>query len=290
MKLFPCLLALWSALAQAYPFLTGYDEAPAVAAALDRAKAEPNRHVLLYFDMSQYCPSCKEVRAILNSDTVRAKWKSNYIVVSIDLYAPTAAEREVIEQVRVSWAPVLVFLDSAGKRVAYTRQLAGEADALALNEFVSRREYAMSALGKYAAQNLAGQRGALAAIGPQRIDDRPRLREVLAQPHVRLSAVELRKLLLDQTMRKESQDWFLTLRFREKNLLEAEGSRKNGRGDMRGAGKWYVTRKGKLCLELLARDVDENWCRHVIYAGGTYYLAKDLRPDRVVYRLVPERG
>jgi len=290
MKLFPCLLALWSALAQAYPFLTGYDEAPTVAAALDRAKAEPNRHVLLYFDMSQYCPPCKEVRAILNSDTVRAKWKSNYIVVSIDLYAPTAAEREVIEQVRVSWAPVLVFLDSAGKRVAYTRQLAGEADALALNEFVSRREYAMSALGKYAAQNLAGQRGALAAIGPQRIDDRPRLREVLAQPHVRLSAVELRKLLLDQTMRKESQDWFLTLRFREKNLLEAEGSRKNGRGDMRGAGKWYVTRKGKLCLELLARDVDENWCRHVIYAGGTYYLAKDLRPDRVVYRLVPERG
>ena len=290
MRLFLFSLAFWSAFAQAYPFLAGYDEAPTVAAALERAKADPNRHVLLYFDMSQYCPPCKEVRAILNSDAVRAKWKPNYIVVSIDLYAPTAAEREVIEQVRVSWAPVLVFLDSNGKRVAYTRHLASEADALTLNDFVSRREYAMSALGKYSAQELAGQRGALASVGPQRIDDRPRLRDVLAQRHTRVSAVELRKLLLDQKMRKESQDWFLTLRFREKNLLEAEGSRKDGRGDMRGVGKWYVTRKGKLCLELLARDVDENWCRHVIYAGGTYYLSKDLRPDRVVYRLVPDRG
>src|SRR4029079_5606722 len=79
MKLFPFLLALWSALAQAYPFLTGYDEAPSVAAALDRVKAGPNRHALLYFDMSQYCPPCTEVRAILNSDAVRAKWKPNYV-------------------------------------------------------------------------------------------------------------------------------------------------------------------------------------------------------------------
>ena len=290
MRTFLFLLACWPAFAQAYQFLSGYDEAPSFAAALARAKAEPSRHVLLYFDMSQYCPPCKDVRTILNTDAVRAKWKPNYIVVNIDLYAPTPAEREVIEQVRVSWAPVLVFLDASGKRVAYTRQLASEGDALALNDFVARREYAMSVLGKYAAQNLAGQRGALAAVGPQRIDDRPRLRDVLAQRHTRLSAVELRKLLLDQKMRKESQDWFLTLQFRAKNLLEAEGSRKNGRGDMRGVGKWYVTRKGKLCLELLARDVDENWCRHVIYAGGTYYLAKDLRPDRVVYRLVPDRG
>jgi hypothetical protein len=288
--LFLLLAGLVPTLAGAYPFLAGYDEAPTVGAALERAKAEPGRHVLLYFDMSQYCPPCKEVRAILNSDAVRAKWKQNYVVVGIDLYAPTPAEREVIEQVRVHWAPVLVFLDSSGKRVAYTRELRSEGDAMALNDFVARREYALSALGKYSAQNLAGQRSALATVGPQRIDDRPRLRDVLAQKHVRLSALELRKLLLDQKMRKENQDWFLTLQFRARNLLEAEGSRKNGRGDMRGVGKWYVTRKGKLCLELTARDVDENWCRHVIYAGGTYYLSKDLRPDRVVYRLVPDRG
>jgi hypothetical protein len=61
---------------------------------------------------------------------------------------------------------------------------------------------------------------------------------------------------------------------------------------MKGVGKWYVTRKGKLCVELtqVARDVDENWCRHVFRAGETYYLSKDLRADRVVHRLVPDRG
>jgi hypothetical protein len=34
--------------------------------------------------------------------------------------------------------------------------------------------------------------------------------------------------------------------------------------------------------------VDENWCRHVFRAGETYYLSKDLRPSRVVYRFVPD--
>ena len=57
---------------------------------------------------------------------------------------------------------------------------------------------------------------------------------------------------------------------------------------MRGAGKWYVTRKGKLCLELTSRGVDENWCRHVFRAGGTYYAVKDLRPERLAYRFVLE--
>ena len=84
MRPFFLLLALWPALAQAYQFLAGYEEAPNVAAALERARAE-NRHVLLYFGMSQYCPPCVEARAILNADTVRAKWKPNYIVVNIDL-------------------------------------------------------------------------------------------------------------------------------------------------------------------------------------------------------------
>ena len=285
-------LALLLALpaARAYEFLEGYDTAPSVAAALERVKREPRKHVLLYFGMSEFCPPCREARAILNSDAVRGKWRPNYVVVNIDLYAPSAAEREVIEQVHVSWAPVLVFLDGSGKRVAYTRLLRGAKEAFEINEFVSQRRYAMSSVGRYSAQNLDPGMLGRAAAAPARLDDRPRLRDVLAQTHVRLSAAELRKLLLDQKMRKENQDWFLTLQFREKNLLEAEGFRKNGRGDMRGAGRWYVTRKGKLCLELTARDVDENWCRHVIYAGGTYYLSKDLRPGRVVYRMVPDRS
>jgi thiol-disulfide isomerase/thioredoxin len=276
--------------AQAYTFLTGYDEAASVAEALERVKKEPGKHVLLYFGMSEFCPPCKEARAILTSDAVRAKWRPNYVVVNIDLYAPTPAEREVIEQVRVSWAPVLVFLDGEGRRVAYTRLLRGERDALEMNEFVSQRAYALSSVGKYSAQNLDPRMLSRAAAAPARIDDRPRLRDVTSQPYTRLSRVELRRLLVDARMRKENQDWFLTLEFREKNLLEAAGSRKNGRGDMRGAGKWYVTRKGKLCVELVARDVDETWCRHVFHTGGTYYLSKDLRPGRVVYRMVPDRG
>jgi glutaredoxin len=289
-RLAAALLLCLPALAHAYEFLKGYDTAPNVATALERVRAEPHKHVLLYFGMSEYCPPCREARAILTSEAVRAKWRPNYVVVNIDLYAPTLEEREVIEQVRVSWAPVLVFLDGNGNRVAYTRQLRGEKDALEINEFVSRRRYATSSAGKYSAQDLDPALLSRAAATPSRIDDRPRLRDVLAQKHVRLSTVELRKLLLDQKMRKENQDWFLVLQFRERNLLEAEGNRKNGRGGMRGAGKWYVTRKGKLCLEVTARDVDENWCRHVIYAGGTYYLTKDLRPDRVVHRMVPDRG
>jgi len=274
---------------QAETLLPGYDGAASVAEALERVRREPHRHVLLYFGMSEFCPPCREARAILTSDAVRAKWRPNYIVVSIDLYAPTPAGREVIEQVRVSWAPVLVFLDGTAKRVAYARQLRSEKDALAMNEFVAQRQYALSALGKYSASDFDP---ALLRTAPasRRIDDRPRLQDVTAQAHERLSVEKIRQLLLDRRMRKENQDWFLTLQFRERNLLEAEGSRKNGRGTMKGAGKWYVTKKGKLCLELIARDVDETWCRHVFRVGETYYLSKDLRPTRLVYRMVADRG
>jgi glutaredoxin len=270
--------------AQAFSFLTGYDEAPNVAAALERVRAEPRKHVLLYFGMSEFCPPCREARAILNSPQVREKWRPNYVVVNIDIFAPTKEEREVIDQVRVSWAPVLVFLDGAGKRVAYARQMRSESDAMALNEFVSQRQYALSALGKYSAQDFATGRASPAVAGAQRIDDRPRLRDVLAQKHERLSGGELKKLLAGRRMHKENQDWFLDLDLGERNLLGAAGRRKDGRGEMTGAGKWYVTKKGKLCLELTARDVDENWCRHVFRAGETYYVVKDLRPERLAYR------
>jgi thioredoxin-related protein len=283
------LLAAAALPAQAYPFLPGYEEAPNIAAALERVKAQPQKHVLVYFGMSEFCPPCREARAILNSDKVREAWRPNYVVVGIDLFAPTKEEREVIEQVRVAWAPVLLFLDSSGKRVAYARQLRSERDALAINEFVAKRQYAMSALGKYS-QNRDFGLTELAAAGSQRIDDRPRLRDVTSQPHERLQGDALRKLLTGKRMLKENQDWFLTLEFRERKLLDTAGERKDGRGTMKGVGQWYVTRKGKLCLEIDMRGVDENWCRHVFRAGETYYLSKDLRPDRLVHRMVPAGG
>jgi len=288
-------------LAHAYSFLTGYDEAPNVATALARVNAQPEKHVLLYFGMSEFCPPCKQARAILNSDAVREKWRPHYVVVNIDLFAPSKEERAVIDQVRVSWAPVLVFLDRTGKRVAYARQMRSTEDALLLNEFVSQRQYAMSAAARYGAQNLdSGAASRLAAEAratgtpvasvEQRIDDRPRLRDVLAQNPERLAGAELKQAMAGTVMHKENQDWFLVLVLDKKsNALRASGRRKDGRGDMRGAGKWYVTRKGKLCLELTAGGVDENWCRHVFRVGDTYYVSKDLRPDRLVYRFVLDK-
>ena len=284
-----CLLAL-PLPALAYAFLTGYDEAPTVAAALERVRAQPAKHVLLYFGMSEFCPPCREARAILNSERVREKLRPNYIVVNIDLFAPTKEEQEVIDQVRVSWAPVLVFLDAGAKRVAYARQMRSEREALQLNELVSQRQYATSALDRYSAQDFAPGRTSRAFAEAQRIDDRPRLRDVLAQKHERLSGVQLRQLLPGRRMHKENQDWFLTLELREGKLLEAAGRRKDGRGEMKGAGRWYVTKKGKLCIELTSRGVDENWCRHVFRAGEGYYVTKDLRPERLAYRFVLEKG
>src|SRR5262245_24973415 len=99
--------------AVAFRFLEGYEEAPSVSAALERVKAQPDRHVLLYFGQSEFSPQCREARAILNSEAVRARLRPAVVVVNVDLFAPSAEEREVIREVQVSWAPVLVFLDAA---------------------------------------------------------------------------------------------------------------------------------------------------------------------------------
>jgi hypothetical protein len=289
------LLAL-APLAQAFVFLNGYEEAPTVAAALQRVKARPEKHVLIYFGMSKFSEEDAETRAVLTSERVRDQWRPNYIVVNIDLYAPNKEEREVINQVRVSWAPVLLFLDQDGRRVAYARRLYTERDALTLNDFVSRREYAMSAFAKYAGQNFsyagAGRMVSpvIVATGVERIDDRPRLRDVLAQKHERVLGDELRKLMPGKRMFKENQDWFLELDLRDGKQMLAKGKRKDGRGEMQGEGKWYVTRKGKLCLELTSGGVDENWCRHVFRVGEGYYVTKDLRPDRLAYRFSLEKS
>lgn len=289
------LLLAAAPLARAYVFLSGYEEAPTVAAALERLKSRPEKHVLVYFGMSRFSEDDAETRAVLTSDKVRDLWRPNYIVVNIDLYAPGKEEREVIDQVRVSWAPVLLFLDATGKRVAYARRVYTERDALLLNDFVSRREYALSAFAKYSGQNFnyagAGRStsSVLVATGAERVDDRPRLRDVLSQKYERVYGEELRRIMPGKRMYKENQDWFLELDLKEGKEMLATGKRKDGRGEMQGAGKWYVTKKGKLCLELTAGGVDENWCRHVFRVGQGYYVTKDLRPDRLAYRFSLER-
>ena len=281
-------------------FLIGYDEAPTLAKAFEMVKADPKKHVLLYVDMSQRCSPCVDLRAILNTDDVRALWRPNYVVVTVDLFAPSKEDREIIEQLKVSWAPVLVFLDSNGRRVTYARDLAGDGQARLLNEYVSQRQYAMSPVTRYSGKEfdsslaqvatqgrIAKEQATGVALSEQpRIDDRPRLKQVMEHKPVQVKGPELRKLLTGKTMYKENDFWFLDLALDDKNVVQAKGRRKDGRGNMQGKGTWYVTKKGKLCIELKTAGVDENWCRHVFKVGEGYYTSKDLRPERVVYRFV----
>jgi thioredoxin-related protein len=293
------LMLVFATLAQAGRFLIGYDEAPTLANALEQIKHEPKKHVLLYVDMSQRCPECTLVRGLLNSDPVRGQWRNNYIVVSVDLFAPTPEDREIIEQLRVSWAPVLVFLDANGRRVTYTRDLLGERQAQLLNEYVSQRQYALNPVTRYSGKEFDASLARVATAGriakeeitgessqQVRIDDRPRLKEVLAHKPVHLKGPELRKMLAGRMMYKENDRWFLDLALNDKNVILAKGRRKDGGADMQGKGVWYVTKKGKLCIELTAGGVDENWCRHVFKVGEGYYTSKDMRPDRAAYRFV----
>jgi thioredoxin-related protein len=292
--IFALLLCLAASTAQAYSFLYGYEEAPTIAQAVERVKGQPDKHVLIYFGLPKNCPQCNYTRTMLSGGPLSALWKPNYIVVNVDLYHPSGEERQIIEKYRVSWAPVLAFLDGSGRRVAYAKQLRNEKEALLLNEYVSKKLYARTDFNKYYAANFEAK-GAervvpetKVAATPARIDDRPRFRDVLAQKHERLTGDELNSVLAGKRMHKENQDWFLVLDLKPRNALDATGRRKDGKGAMQGPGKWYVTKKGKFCLEISSGGVDENWCRHVFRAGEGYYVVKDLRPERLAYRFALE--
>ena len=293
--IFALLLCLAASAAHAYSFLYGYDEAPTIAQAVERVRDQPGKHVLIYFGMPKMCPQCNYTRTILSGGDLAPLWRPNYVVVNVDIYHPSSEERQVIKKYGVAWAPVLAFLDGTGRRVAYAKQLRNEKEALLLNEFVSRKLYTKTEFSKYYAANFEARGAervvpeAKVATAPAPIDDRPRFRDVLAQKHERLAGDDLKKALAGRRMHKENQDWFLVLELKPGNMLAATGSRKDGKGTMQGPGKWYVTRKGKLCLEINSGGVDENWCRHVFRVGEGYYVVKDLRPDRLAYRFALEQ-
>lgn len=280
--------------AQAYSFLNGYEEAPTVEAALERVKAQPDRHVLIYFGSPRACQPCNYTRYLLSSPEHLARWKPNYVVVNVDTYDPSAEGRQLMQKHGIVWAPRLAFIDASGRTVAYSKQLRNEREITLLNEFVSQKLYLKTDFGAYYAAN-AASKGTERTVpvtkvaSVQKIDDRPRFRDVLGQKHERVGAAAL-KALSGQRMLKENQDWFLTLDLKPGNLMEASGKRKDGTATMKGAGKWYVTKKGKLCLELAGGGVDENWCRHVFRVGEGYYVVKDLRPDRLAYRFALQNG
>ena len=60
---------------------------------------------------------------------------------------------------------------------------------------------------------------------------------------------------------------------------------------MKGNGVWYVTKKGKFCVDVKSAGLDESWCRHVFSVGDNYYyVTKDLRPKSYAYRFSLEKA
>lgn len=263
--------------------------------ALEAIRAQPDRHVLVYFGMETFCPPCNYTRGLLTGGTLKSLYKPAYLVVPVDLRQPTADGRKAIGRFKVKWAPTLVFLDAKGKAVARVpKGFRNEREAILTHEFVSRKLYARSDLEAYVKANFDA-RGEQRTIPEKRLadgapaDDRPRLRDILQKDAAHLPREALLQLLPGKRMEKENQDWFLTMALEPGGRVHASGQRKDGQGKMKGEGKWYVTKKGKMCVEVKAGGADETWCRHVFRAGDNYYYAtKDRRPDRVAYRFTLE--
>jgi thiol-disulfide isomerase/thioredoxin len=267
------------------------------AEALRRVKADPTRHVMIYFGLETYCPPCIYTRGLLSGSALVARYRPHYLVVEIDLRDPGAEGRAVIQKYGARWAPTLVFLNAQGKRVArLAKGFKNEKEAILVDEFISGKLYARSDLEQYVKANFNAS-GAERVIPETKVakaaapaDDRPRLRDVLAQKHERVLGDALKTLLPGKRMEKENQDWFLTMHLAPGGEVAASGKRKDGKGEMRGPGKWYVTKKGKMCIELKADGLDETWCRHVFRVGENYYYAtKDLREKSLAYRFTLEK-
>ena len=267
--------------------------------ALEAIRAQPDRHVLLYFGMETFCPPCNYTRGLLTGGTLKSMYKPAYIVVLVDLRQPGEDGRKAIEKHKVRWAPTLVFLDAKGKVVARANKgYRNEREAILTHEYVSRKLYARADLDAYVKANFNArgeeravpERAAAVASGAAP-DDRPRLRDILEKDAAHLPREALLQLLPGKRMEKENQDWFLTMALEPSGIARATGQRKDGKAKMKGDGKWYVTKKGKLCVEVKAGGADETWCRHVFRAGDNYYYAtKDRRPDRVAYRFTLEKS
>lgn len=268
-----------------------------LAQALERATADPSKHVMIYFGLESFCPPCIYTRNLMSGSSLRALYKPNYAVVEIDLRNPSPEQRKVIGKFGARWAPTLVFLDANGKTVA---RLSGgfnnEKEAVLTHEFVSQKLYGKSDLAEYVKANF-NQRGSQRVVPETKIaklttppDDRPRLRDVLAQKHERIFGDDLKQLLQSKRMEKENQDWFLTMLLESGGKVAAQGNRKDGKSSMKGNGVWYVTKKGKFCIDVKAPGLDESWCRHVFRVGENYYYAtKNLRGQSLAHRFTLEK-
>jgi thioredoxin-related protein len=267
--------------------------------ALEAVKADPSRHVMIYFGLETQCPPCVYTRNILSGGSLVKLYKPSFAIVDIDLRSPTPEQQKVIEKYGARWAPTLVYTDGNGKMLArMAKGFKNEKEAVLAHEFVTQKLYAKTNLDEYvkANFNLPGSQRVVpetkvAKKPPTPAADRPTLADVLAQKHERVMGDALKELLPAKRMEKENQDWFLTMDLQPGGKVSATGKRKDGKGAMKGDGVWYVTKKGKFCVDVKSQGLDESWCRHVFRVGDNYYyVTKDLRPKSNAYRFTLEKA
>jgi thiol-disulfide isomerase/thioredoxin len=94
------------------------------AAALERAKTE-NRHVLLFFTGSDWCPWCERIKAEIFSTAEFRRYADEHLVlVELDFPRQKQLPRALIDQnsrlqqeYRITGYPAVIVLDSSGRRV-----------------------------------------------------------------------------------------------------------------------------------------------------------------------------
>ncbi len=299
MNRFLLFLALSLSISSAHALLHGDYEKLSLAQAMEKAKADPKRHVMIYFGLETSCPPCVYTRNILSGGQLRSIYVPNYAIVQVDLRSPTPEQQKVIEKYGARWAPTLVFTDAGGNLVArLAKGFKNEKEAILTHEFVSQKLYAKTDHEEYvkANFNLPGTQRVVPETKVAKLKpatpagDRPTLADVLAQKHERVTGDALKELLPAKRMEKENQDWFLTMQLAPGGKVAATGKRKDGKGAMKGGGVWYVTKKGKFCVDVKSQGLDESWCRHVFRVGQDYYyVTKDLRPKSNAYRFTLEK-
>jgi thioredoxin-related protein len=292
------LLVLFATGANAFYLSDRYEQAP-YAEALKRVKAQPGKHVMMYFSMEKACPPCNYTRNMLNGSDVLELYRPNYVVVTVDLRSPANDdERKLIARYKARWAPTLVFLDPQGREVArFARGFSNVLDAVLLNEFITRKHYTKTTAQAYITANFNAEGEARvlpegkAAVLPPFEDDRMRLAEVKKLPHERVTAEDLRARLPGSLMqyvsRSKRGD---TIETRQGEWrLDADGKltgvsiRLDKPGKSEGTGTWRVDDKGRLCYDIQWNVRHAQVCAWVFRVGDEFYLARRDEPGSPVY-------
>jgi thioredoxin-related protein len=294
------LLALVATGAQAFYLSERYEQAP-FPEALSRVKAQPGKHVMVYFSMERGCPPCNYTRNMLNGPDVLDLYRKDFVVVTIDLRSPASdAERALIAKYKARWAPTLVFLDGSGRELArFARGFSNVLDAQLLHEFMTRKLYTKTTAQAYITANFNAEgtarvipEGKAAVVSKPFEDDRMTVADVKKLPHERVSAEDLRTRLAGSKLDYHSrlkrpegmQTWQGTWTLDTEGGLVASSQRMDKPGSNQGKGKWRVQDDGQLCYEIAwASNRNVDTCVWVFRVGDEFYLAPRDHPASRIY-------